>query len=318
MRCPLRCGSGALAAEAHVPLETRYLISQQLFEVALELLSHKCVKHRTNATVNVGYVPSHIQCVVQTVRGTPLNLTCAGDLDGLQEDDNIVGCPANEKGKNNDKNQLDCATLFPQLGGQDADGNADVAVHHHEKWEKEEEQELLVITDQTPALHDVVRVSRLLTHQAIQWTLPNSPENQLLHTCGNTDNPDCQSCNYGICPLSALSSCNCMHNCKIPVKCHESEKKDRTVEANKVGTADHFTQRLTKNPLRKMVRGPERKTGSKQNVGEDQIQEEDISNCVELLILVDDKQDEAVAKITQEKVNVVEHWDKSGTKVVDI
>lgn len=108
-----------------------------------------------------------------------------------------------------------------------------------------------------------------------------------------------------------------MHHCKVSVKCHECEKEDGAVEADEVGTADHLTQSQAKNPLRQMVRRPEGETGGKENVGEDQIQEEDVCHCVELLILVDDEEDEPIAKVTQEEVDIVENWDDSSTKLVD-
>lgn len=77
----------------------------------------------------------------------------------MKEYDDIVGCPASEEGKDNDKYELDGAALLPHAGGQNADGNADVAVHHHEQREKEEEKELLVIRDQAPVSHGALRVS---------------------------------------------------------------------------------------------------------------------------------------------------------------
>lgn len=107
-----------------------------------------------------------------------------------------------------------------------------------------------------------------------------------------------------------------MHHCKISVKCHECEEENGAVEANEVGTADHLAQSHAKYPLRQMVRCPEGETEGKENVGEDQIQEEDVCDCVEPLILVDDEEDKPVAKVTQEKVGIVENWDESRTKLV--
>lgn len=66
-----------------------------------------------------------------------------------------------------------------------------------------------------------------------------------------------------------------------------------------------------------MIDCQEGEAWGKQNVGEDQIQEEDVCHRVELLILVDDEEDEPIPKVTQEKVDIIESWDESCTKVVD-
>lgn len=147
--CLLWCGSGALAAEADVSLQTGDFLSEQPSEVALELLTHKCVKHRTNATIQVGNVPGHIKCIVQAlwVSTLVILLTGAVDLDSLKEYDDIIGRPAGKEGENYYKYEPDGMALPLHAGGQDADGDADVAVHHHEQREEEEEQELSVISD---------------------------------------------------------------------------------------------------------------------------------------------------------------------------
>lgn len=108
-----------------------------------------------------------------------------------------------------------------------------------------------------------------------------------------------------------------MHHSEVSVEGHEREEEDGAVETNEVGTADHLTQSGAEGPLRQMVRGPERQTGGKQEVGEDQVQEEDVGNRAELLILVDDEEDEPVSQVTQDKVHPVEHWDECGSKPVD-
>lgn len=66
-----------------------------------------------------------------------------------------------------------------------------------------------------------------------------------------------------------------------------------------------------------MVCRPEGETGGKENVGEDQVQEKDVCHGVELLILVDDKEDKPIAKVTQEEVGIVENWDESRTELVE-
>lgn len=66
-----------------------------------------------------------------------------------------------------------------------------------------------------------------------------------------------------------------------------------------------------------MVRGPEREAGGKEDIGQDQIQEEDVCHCAELLILVDDDEDKPVAKVTQEEIDIVENWDEFCTKFID-
>lgn len=158
---PLRRAPRALAAEADVFLQAGDPGGHQPFEVALELLSHKRVKQRTNATVQVGYVPGHVQSIVQTLRGRTRGAGPAGAryLNSSKEDDNVVGGPADEEGEDDDKYELDGPALLLHAGGEDADGDANVAVHHHEQRQEEEEQELLVVTDQTPLLHDVLCVS---------------------------------------------------------------------------------------------------------------------------------------------------------------
>lgn len=217
----------------------------------------------------------------------------------MQEDDNIVRCPAGEEGEDDHKYEFDGPALLPHACGQDADGDANVAVHHHEQREEEEEQELLVITDQTPALHGALRVSRLLTHQSIKRTLPHILENQLFQTCNNTDAPYCYRRNDGIHLFPAPGSCHCMHHCQVSVKRHKGEEEDGAVEAYEVCAADQLTHSCAKNPLGQMVRCPEGETGGKEDVGEDQIQEENVCHCVELLILVNDEEDKPIAKVTQ-------------------
>lgn len=143
-------------------LQTGDLLCNQSFEVTLELLSHKCVKHRTNATIQIGYVPGHIQCKVQSFRIRAFRVIIlggGGDLNSSKENDNVVRRPTDEEGEDDDKYELDRTALLLHAGGHDADSNADVTVHHHEQRQKKEEQELLVITDQTPALHGALRVS---------------------------------------------------------------------------------------------------------------------------------------------------------------
>lgn len=108
-----------------------------------------------------------------------------------------------------------------------------------------------------------------------------------------------------------------MHHCKVSVERHECEEEDGAVETYEVGTADHLTQSNAKNPLRHMVRCPEGETGGKENVGEDQIQEQDVCHRVELFILVDDEEDKPIANVTQEEVDIVENWDESCTKLID-
>lgn len=108
-----------------------------------------------------------------------------------------------------------------------------------------------------------------------------------------------------------------MYDRKVSVKCHEGEEKDGAVESNEVSTVDHLTQDIPKNPLRLVIDRQEGEAGGEQNVGEDQIQEEDVCHCVELLILVDDEEDKAVSKVTQEKVDVIEGWDDFCTEIVD-
>lgn len=66
-----------------------------------------------------------------------------------------------------------------------------------------------------------------------------------------------------------------------------------------------------------MVRGPEGEAGGKEDIGQDQIQEEDVCHCAELLILVDDEEDKPVAKVTQEEIDIVENWDEFCTKFID-
>lgn len=109
-----------------------------------------------------------------------------------------------------------------------------------------------------------------------------------------------------------------MHHCKVSVKCHECEEEDGAVEADEVSTADHLTQNQAKNPIRQMVHRPEWETRGKEKVGEDQIQEEDVCHCAELLKLEDNEEHEPVTKVTQEEVGIVEHWDESCTKLIDI
>lgn len=142
-------------------LQTGDLLCQQPSEVALELLSHKCVKYRTNATIQIGYVTGHIQCKVQAFCGITrvFTLTGAGGLNSSKEDYNIVGRPTGKEGEDDDKYELDGTAFLLHAGGHDADGDADVAVHHHEQRKEEEDQELLVVTDQTPALHGALRES---------------------------------------------------------------------------------------------------------------------------------------------------------------
>lgn len=139
-------------------LQTGDPLRNQPSEVALELLSHECVKHWTDATIQIGYVSGHIQGIVQDLCVRTI-LTGARDLNSSKEDHDIVGCPAGEEGEDDDKYELDGAAFLLHAGGQDADCDADVAVHHHEQREEEEEQELLVITDHTPLLHGALRVS---------------------------------------------------------------------------------------------------------------------------------------------------------------
>lgn len=313
--CPLRCCFGALGAEAHAALQTGEVLCHEPPEVTLELLSHKGVKHRANAAVGVGDVFADVQSVIQILRAG--SLISAGSLYGLKEDDNVVGCPANEEGKNNDEDELDGTTLLPHAGGKDADGDGDVAVHQGEKWNQEEAKELLVITDQTPHFHGALTISGLFTHQPIGWTLPHVSENQLFHACADADTPDRHCCNDGIYPFPALSSCYGMNDCKVSVKCHEGEEKDGAVESNEVSTVDHLTQNIPKNPFRLVIDGQEGEAGGEQNIGEDQIQKEDVCHCVELLILVDDEEDKAVSKVTEDKVGVIEGRDDFCTKIVD-
>lgn len=67
MWCPLRCCFGALGAEAHASLQTGDFLCYESPEVTLELLSHKSIKHRTNASVRIGDVLADIQCIVQVL-----------------------------------------------------------------------------------------------------------------------------------------------------------------------------------------------------------------------------------------------------------
>lgn len=158
------------------------MLSHQPPEVTLELLPHEGVKHGADAAVGVGDVLADVQRVIQSL-GAGFLLVASGVLYGLEEDDNVVGRPANEEGENDDEDEFDGATLLPHAGGEDADGDGDVAVHQGEKRNKEEAKELLVVADQTPHLHGALHVSRLLTHQPVGRALPHVSENQLFHAC---------------------------------------------------------------------------------------------------------------------------------------
>ena len=129
--------------------------------MSLELLSHKRIKHRTDTTIQKCYVPGDIEGKVQTLRFTThdIILSGAGNLYSLEENDDIVGCPANEESENDNKYEFDGTALLLHADRQDTDSDADVAVHHHEQREKEKQEELLVITDQTPALQCAFRKS---------------------------------------------------------------------------------------------------------------------------------------------------------------
>lgn len=81
-----------------------------------------------------------------------------GDLDCSNQDDDVEGCPADEEGEDDDEYELNGAAPLPQAGGHDANGDADVAVHHHDQRNQEEDHKLLVVTDQAPVLHGVLRV----------------------------------------------------------------------------------------------------------------------------------------------------------------
>lgn len=108
-----------------------------------------------------------------------------------------------------------------------------------------------------------------------------------------------------------------MNDREVAVKCHEGEEEDGAVESNEVSTANCLTQNIPKNPLRLVIDGQEGEAGGEQDVGDHQVQEEDVCHRVELLILADDEEDKAVSKVTQEEVDVIEDRDDFCTKIVD-
>ncbi|MEQ2296509.1 hypothetical protein AMECASPLE_025525 [Ameca splendens] len=66
-----------------------------------------------------------------------------------------------------------------------------------------------------------------------------------------------------------------------------------------------------------MVGSPERQAGGEKDIRKHQIHQKDVCHCCELLILVDDEEDQPVSEVTQEEVDIVEHWDQFCTKLIN-
>ena len=300
--------------------QTRHVLRQQLPEVILKPLTHKGVEHGADATIQERYVSGHVQRIVQSfdLNAHRVCFVGCGDLNGLQQDHDVIGSPANEEGEHDDEYQLHRAPFLPHASGHDPHGDAGVAVHHNEEGQQEEEEELHVVADQIPLFDDVGVVSCLLTHQALLAVLPHAFEHQLIETGQHTDEPNDQRRPDGVRPPPALGSGHRVHHGQVAVKGHQGEEEDGTVETDQMGTADQLAKHRAEDPLGGMVFGQEGEAGCKQDVRGDQIDEEDVSDAVDLLKLDDDEQNKPVAQVTQEEVDVVEIRNDGRAQLVDV
>lgn len=133
--------------------------------MGLKLLLQKSVEDRADAEVQVGKVSCDVQCIVEGIWAVVL--LSKGLLDGFQQDDHIVRRPADEEGKDDDKDEFDRPALLRQASEHDPDGDADVAVQDDEQRHQEKQEKLLIITNQLPFCEENLVVTSHFTQQTV-------------------------------------------------------------------------------------------------------------------------------------------------------
>lgn len=306
-------GSGGLAAQTQPPLDAWHVLPDESSEMTLKLFTHERVEDRADATVEVRQITRQVEGVVQAV------LHCARgiDLNGLEKNDDIVGSPAGEESEYNDKYQLDRAAFLFHAGGQDANRDASVTVHEHEKWKQEKDQKLLIVGHETPDFYDFLGVTIVLANEPLIRIIRHVAHDDFFQAGQDAYQPNGDRGDDGVQFLATFCRSDRMHDGEVAVEGHERQKQDRTVVADEVGAADRLAHEFAKNPLRVMIYGLKRQRGGEEQVGDDQVQEENIGHCLEVLELVEDEKHQSISEVTQNEDAEVEVWDDFGSKFVE-
>lgn len=228
-----------------------------------KLLPQEGVEDRADAAVQVGKVAADVQGVIESV-GT-LGFVAEGRVDGLQQDDHVVGRPAEEEGENDDEDEFDRPALLLHAGGHDPDADAKVAVQDHAERNGEEKEKLLVMPDQLPLLDDFLGVTGHFTQHPVR-TLLHVEENHILHAGQYTDEPDGTGGGERVHLPPAVGRRDGVDHRKVPVERHQREEEDGAVEADGVETAHQLAHDFAEDPFRAVVHCPEGK-----GEGEDQV-----------------------------------------------
>lgn len=278
----------------------------------LEFYPDKGIKNWIQAAMAVSDQSAHLECIFQM--DACVTVVKHGELSVLQspeEDDQVVGHPAEEEHGHHAQNQLHRSAPGVWSGPADLPQYLHVAKNRHHEGHQEENVLLGVAYDFPPEGVDLtaLRVSVLVVDG------DQGGVEQGGHGCPHADHPkhetDDEAAAGGV-PAGVRER---VDHGQVPVDGHGGQEEDAAVEAREEHKGHKFAEELGKQPPPDVVHHVEGKAGGEDEVGDSQVQDQDIGEVGhEVFVHSQDDKDQAVPHQAQQEHSWEKHRYRNGSK----